>query len=200
MRPTKVVESIDIKAPRDEVFDIIYTATNSPVEEPARVSFYYDYDNQGNDGYPIPGGSNLPVTNELDTLQWYIGALPDYDYYLYAKLQDDYHEPVYIYSDAILEVEESSAGVVPDEFQITSVYPNPFNPTVEILMDLPGPGDVRAVWYSVDGRQVDVQALGALRAGQNRFAWTPENLPSGVYLLRLETPFGHAMEKVTYLK
>lgn len=184
----------------DDVFEIIYNATNSPVEEPARISFYYDYDNQGYDGYSIPGGTNLTVMNDLDTLQWYIGALPDLDYYIYAKLQDDYHEAVYSYSDAILEVEEASSTIIPDGFQITSVYPNPFNPTVEIAMELPGPGDVRATWYSVDGRQVDVQKLGALNAGQHRFTWTPQNLPSGVYLLRLETPFGQAMEKVTYLK
>jgi len=185
---------------QDEVFDIIYYATNSPVEESARLSLYYDYDDEGFDGYPVTGGINLPITNTIDTLSWHIGALPDYDYYLYAKLEDDYYDPIYVYADGILEVESSSPVVVPEEFQITSVYPNPFNPTVEVTMDLPAPGDVRAVWYSVDGRQVDTQKLGKLSAGSQQFAWTPTNLPSGVYLLRLETPFGIGTQKVTYLK
>ncbi|GBE31090.1 hypothetical protein BMS3Bbin04_02132 [bacterium BMS3Bbin04] len=95
--------------------------------------------------------------------------------------------------------EEESANI-PSDFQITSVYPNPFNPTVEVTMSLPSPGEVKAVWYSVDGRQVDQQKFGMMNAGSQRFSWTPNNLTSGVYLLRLTTPFGTLTEKVTYLK
>jgi hypothetical protein len=188
----------------DEVFEIIFNASNSPVQETATLSLYYDYDQEGFDGYNIDGGTNLTVQNGLDTLEWYIGALPALDYYLYAKLSDGSFDPVYMYADAIFNgvgVEEASdPSTIPDEFQITSVYPNPFNPTVDVVMDLPSPGDVQASWYSVDGRLVDSQKLGKLNAGSQRFAWTPHNLPSGVYLLRLDTPFGMATEKVTYLK
>ncbi len=188
----------------DNIFDIIYYAENQPELENARISFYYDDDNQGFNGSTIPGGTNLPINNELDTLAWYIAGVGYGEYWLHARLTDDYHDPVNVYADGPIiytsSVNENDPSNLPSDFRVTSVYPNPFNPTVEVAMQLPGPGQVRATWYSVDGREVDVQNLGVMGAGSQKFSWTPTNLTSGVYLLRLESPFGTISEKVTYLK
>lgn len=188
-----------------EWFDIVYEAYNSPVQEEALMTFFVDVDNEGNDGQLIENGFNLTVPNAQDTLGFYIDPFQYGDYWLYAKLDDGYHDPVYTYSEGPIHymesaVDERAPASRPSEFRVVSACPNPFNPTVDITLALPAPGDVEANWYSVDGRLVDQRDFGRLSAGEHSFSWTPDNLPSGLYLLQVNGPNGVATHKVTYLK
>jgi Secretion system C-terminal sorting domain len=183
---------------------IIYEAFNNPSTEEARVTFYYDFDNEGFNGSLVSGGINLIIESGVrDTINWYItDELLNRELFVYAKLQDSFHETIREYAlGSILDVEEDDHNNLPSIFRVASVYPNPFNPTVELRLELPQSGNVTTNWYSIGGRLVDSQIFNSMGAGANRIQWTPENLPSGAYFVKIHGPENSkASAKVIYMK
>ena len=71
-------------------------------------------------------------------------------------------------------------GPLPDRFAVSRNFPNPFNPSTEIAVDIPAPGTVTVLIFDLVGRRVGSVADGPVSAGRHTFTWTSE-LPSGVY-------------------
>jgi Calcineurin-like phosphoesterase/Secretion system C-terminal sorting domain len=75
--------------------------------------------------------------------------------------------------------------------QLLPNYPNPFNPSTNIVFSLNREDDVRLSIYDLSGRLVTVLAEGRWPAGTNEVRWEGRNqieqsVPSGVYLVRLQ--------------
>jgi len=81
--------------------------------------------------------------------------------------------------------------------RIQSLYPNPFNPSTTIAFVTMVPGTVSLYIYDVAGRLVAKQDLDGMSAGSHQVRWDGQNsagrnVPSGTYLLRLETFSGES--------
>jgi hypothetical protein len=74
----------------------------------------------------------------------------------------------------------------PYSFEISKLYPNPFNPSTEIGFSLPVDSHVQLAAYDVRGKEVDVIFEGAQSIGSHSYTWNASNLPSGVYYIRLQ--------------
>ena len=81
-----------------------------------------------------------------------------------------------------------SESEIPTSYALQANYPNPFNPTTTIQIDLPETAHVTLAVYNVLGHEVRRLESGSLPAGRHRYTVDASNLPSGVYLYRLETP------------
>ncbi|MGD8412757.1 MAG: FlgD immunoglobulin-like domain containing protein [Candidatus Latescibacterota bacterium] len=73
-----------------------------------------------------------------------------------------------------------------------TAYPNPFNPSTSVRLDLERRADVRAAVYDVSGRFVREIYSGALPAGATVLEWdgtdgTGDRVASGVYFLRVHS-------------
>lgn len=75
---------------------------------------------------------------------------------------------------------------LPSSFQLDQNYPNPFNPTTTIRYALPQASQVRLAVYDVLGREVALLMDGLQAAGAHEVSFEATDLPSGVYLYRLE--------------
>lgn len=95
---------------------------------------------------------------------------------------------------------EKEGGDVPRAYVLDQNYPNPFNPTTAIRFGLPTAGDVRLEAFDVLGRRVAIIAEGFHGAGYHTHHWTPTDLPSGRYLVRLRTEETSLTHMVTLLK
>jgi hypothetical protein len=84
----------------------------------------------------------------------------------------------------IVAVEEPPEAL-PRGFALRS-YPNPFNPSTAVVVDLPRAGAVRLSVWNVAGEQVALLHAGELPAGRHEFTWNAAGAPSGVYLARLD--------------
>ncbi len=73
------------------------------------------------------------------------------------------------------------------DFTLTQNYPNPFNPETVIRYALPVAGFARGVVYDILGREVATLINGEMPAGEHRLSFNATNLPSGVYIFRLES-------------
>ena len=75
--------------------------------------------------------------------------------------------------------------VIPFEFELLPVYPNPFNPTTKISYGLPEDGKVSLIVYNISGQEVAVLYDGEQQAGYHSMAWEASQYASGLYFLRL---------------
>jgi hypothetical protein len=97
----------------------------------------------------------------------------------------------------VVSADDAPAPVV-DELEL-SVYPNPFNSTLNISLDVPLYADVSVSLYDLMGREVDVIYRGRLSSNSISYA-APGTLASGVYFLRASAGARVALSKVVLLK
>ncbi|HLP15016.1 MAG TPA: S8 family peptidase [Bacteroidota bacterium] len=89
---------------------------------------------------------------------------------------------------------------VPADYRLWSNYPNPFNPSTEIIYDLPRTEYVAIKIYDIDGRQVR-DLVGQMQSpGRYRVRFDATNLVSGIYLCRLSTASFSAQIKMIFVK
>lgn len=83
-----------------------------------------------------------------------------------------------------------TAGGLPLATRIASVYPNPFNPSTTIALDLAADGPVKLEIFDVRGRLVKIVGSGTMAAGRHHLVWDGtgrdgRGVPSGTYFCRL---------------
>jgi len=105
----------------------------------------------------------------------------------------------------VTNVERSESRLLPDDFYLSNAYPNPFNPQTKIDFRIPQTSDVRITIYNVIGQQVNVILDQELYAGSYTITWNGTNdrgiqVPSGVYLYRIEAGQFSETKKVVFLK
>ncbi len=88
---------------------------------------------------------------------------------------------------------------------LDSVYPNPFNPLVNIRYTLTRAAPVRAAIYDLSGRLVALLAAGSQPEGTNVVAWDGRDLagrpqPTGAYLLHIESDGVQCAAKLLLVK
>ena len=88
----------------------------------------------------------------------------------------------------------------PHSFELSKLYPNPFNPSTEISFSLPVDGHVQLAAYDVRGQEVDVIFEGAQSVGSHSYTWNASNLPSGVYYIRLQAGDLVTSQKALHIK
>lgn len=74
---------------------------------------------------------------------------------------------------------------LPESFTLSQNFPNPFNPTTEVVFSIPVAADVSLEVYNVLGQRVAVLTEGSLAAGEHRVTWDASEYSSGVYFYRL---------------
>ncbi|MCZ6701492.1 MAG: T9SS type A sorting domain-containing protein [Ignavibacteria bacterium] len=75
-----------------------------------------------------------------------------------------------------------------EEFIINQNFPNPFNPTTQISIEVLVDSNFEIVVYSLEGKEVDVLHNGYLANGTYQFKFDGSELPSGIYLYKVSSP------------
>jgi len=125
---------------------------------------------------------------------------------LVAFVQDlDTKEVIQANKHDLLSLEEppvanSDPSAIPQKLAIQSVYPNPFNPQTTVSFSLPLAGKVSLFAYNIKGQEVFAQTHQNLPAGSHNIVFNAENLPSGVYYLRLKSDSSTVLKKVMLMK
>ena len=96
--------------------------------------------------------------------------------------------------------DEHGLSNLPNQFKLSSNYPNPFNPVTTINYGLPEEGHVKIIIYNVMGRVVDVLVDNICSAGYHKVVWDAGNFPCGIYFYRMETVGYTQMRKMLLIK
>ena len=94
---------------------------------------------------------------------------------------------------------ENSPGVI-NQFNLTRLYPNPFNPVLNINFDIAWPGITKVNILDIYGSYIETLHSGFLQSGSHEMSWNAESMPSGVYFISLKLGDKNLTEKVVLLK
>ena len=108
---------------------------------------------------------------------------------------------------ANLSLNESPLGIAvqtlnetPNTFSLENNYPNPFNPQTTIRYSLPEAAHVKLQVFDLTGRNVASLVNEVQTEGEYAIDFDASNLPSGVYVYRLEANDFQQTKKMTLLK
>jgi len=90
--------------------------------------------------------------------------------------------------------------VSPESIELRQNYPNPFNPTTTVVFYLPNSTQVRIGVYNVVGQQVGVLVDDFMSSGEHSVIWNAMDMPSGIYIVQLETGNTVKTRKITLIK
>ena len=79
-------------------------------------------------------------------------------------------------------------------------YPNPFNSSTQIELSMPSAGRATLEVFSLDGSRAARLLEGVLSAGSHRFKFGGSGLATGVYLVRLTTPWASATHRMLLIR
>ena len=94
----------------------------------------------------------------------------------------------------------SISELTPSEFKLTSVFPNPFNPTTSISFTLPVDEKVKLSVFDVRGNELDVIVNDLLIFGEYTYNWDASDFASGVYYIQLNSSSNSSMMKALLMK
>ena len=110
---------------------------------------------------------------------------------------------------AIVSFDESAPGIasvseernLPGGYELSGNYPNPFNPETTITYSLPEASEVKLEVFDLTGRSITTLVDGATQAaGEYSVNFDASNLPSGIYVYRLNAGGFQQTRKMTLLK
>ena len=93
-----------------------------------------------------------------------------------------------------------SLDIVPDQFAINGIYPNPFNPIANIDYVVPSESHLSVRIYDIIGNEVDVLVDDVQLAGHYKIQWNAEQFSSGVYFIRFELLGQSKVQKMVLMK
>ncbi len=89
----------------------------------------------------------------------------------------------------------------PDDFTLSAAHPNPFNPRTSFSLTIHESQDVTVEVFNLLGARVRHLYEGTMEAGESRtFTFTADDLPSGIYLYRVQGESFTVTRQVTLLK
>jgi hypothetical protein len=89
---------------------------------------------------------------------------------------------------------------VPTEFALHQNYPNPFNLTTVIRYDVKETGLISLTIFDLLGRKVATLVRATVPLGFYRITWDATDLPSGIYLCRMQAPGFTQTRKMVLVK
>ena len=75
--------------------------------------------------------------------------------------------------------------ILPLEYVLYTVYPNPFNPVTNIIYGLSEYTIVQIVIFDLSGKQVELLVNEFQEVGYHSVDWNADNYPSGIYFVKM---------------
>jgi hypothetical protein len=126
--------------------------------------------------FSVPISYILPDDPDRCTMEISIGYFQDPGGMLWV---DDLQ---FVFANDIKKIENN----IPDDFELGQNYPNPFNPTTNIMFTLSQTSYVKLEIINTLGEVINELVSEELNGGIYNYDWYAENLPSGVYIYRLQ--------------
>ena len=114
-------------------------------------------------------------------------------------LGDDIVVPVILTLDMESGSGQNNPGS-PTEFGLHSIYPNPFNNITRITFGIEQSSPAFVGIFDLTGRLIETLFEGTAEIGEHSITWDADNIPSGVYLVQLQSGVNAQSKKVVLLK
>ena len=100
----------------------------------------------------------------------------------------------------IINSVERTNAPTPSGYELTSNYPNPFNPSTRFTFSIPQGQLVTVKVFDLIGREVATLVDGMMNAGTYAVEWNAAHAPSGMYVCRMQAGGFSATTKMMLMK
>ena len=90
--------------------------------------------------------------------------------------------------------------ILPIEYVLYNVYPNPFNPVTNIIYGLSEYTNVKIVIFDLSGKQIESLVNEFQTVGYHSVDWNADNHPSGIYFLQMISDGFVQTQKIVLIK
>lgn len=181
-------------------------AYNTPyVHDSLAIGFYLgeanslDWIGIDNDSGSIPANSTLQIPVTFDA-----GGLDVGSYNAVLRILTNDYESLETFIPVIMNIGplgiDDDISSVPADFELYSIFPNPFNATATISYSLSQPGRTTIEVFNLLGQKMAALLDGYQTAGEHTIHWEANNNASGMYFIRLTSKDGMKTARVTLLK
>ncbi|MDP8206601.1 MAG: T9SS type A sorting domain-containing protein [Candidatus Electryonea clarkiae] len=154
--------------------DSRYDVLAGEIDDFIRYKIYRDGDEIGRSDDPS-------YTDEL-------AGYGSYEYTVISLYDDGESEPAGPLVVNWTDITTSNPSAVPERFEISSVYPNPFNSSTTISIGLPASSELRLSIYNITGQKVAVLANEHYSVGYYQFTFNADELSTGIYFIYASVP------------
>ncbi len=127
----------------------------------------------------------LDTDSDQGRSYWYDPALETWD--LLSNVGFSGNMMIHAYFDSNVLSSLNESPLLPDEITLLPNFPNPFNPTTQIRFSLPAAGKVQLAVYNLRGEAVQTLVNSWMSAGWHNVSFNGSDLPSGIYIYRLQS-------------
>ncbi|MBT7788342.1 MAG: T9SS type A sorting domain-containing protein [Calditrichaeota bacterium] len=104
------------------------------------------------------------------------------------------------HTDEFTVVKINNLADVPNEFYLSSAYPNPFNMTTVIPFGLSDQVMVNIGVYDVKGRLIQTLRNEKMEAGHHKLVWEAKGFSTGIYFVRMDCSHRSFIQKAILVK
>ena len=90
--------------------------------------------------------------------------------------------------------------LIPSDYKLYQSYPNPFNPVTNLVFDTAKSGIISFTIFNINGQIIDKIKPKFYNPGQYKTKWEARDIPTGIYLVKMQTQSSAYLQKVMYLK
>ncbi|MDP6570136.1 MAG: T9SS type A sorting domain-containing protein, partial [Candidatus Marinimicrobia bacterium] len=87
-----------------------------------------------------------------------------------------------------------------ENFRLTGIYPNPFNPEVKIEFETMISSQIKVAIYNVKGQEISLLENHFLPSGRHVTSWNAKGNNSGIYFLRISSEHHTISVKLIFLQ
>jgi photosystem II stability/assembly factor-like uncharacterized protein len=151
------------------------------------------YEIEISDNPEFPAEDVVYTQSDISELELILDNLENGAYYWHVRAAGD-NGVSYEWSDArsfdllTSGVENPQFSGLPEVYELSAVYPNPFNSTTRIVVGLPETAQVNVSVYNINGSLVTTITDGQHSAGFNTFTFDASRYSSGIYFVKVYVP------------
>ena len=148
-------------------------------------------------------GELYNVTGEIE-LAW---SINDINQEVHILVGDEVYDMQEVSSVTVSDLDnilvvagDLNAYFAPTEFALSAAYPNPFNPSTTMDLNLNESGYVSVKIYNVMGQLVSTLIEQDMSAGYHTINWNANDMSSGMYLVRVHAGENMETQKIMLIK
>jgi len=121
---------------------------------------------------------------------------------LVLEYEGELEVSVALIADWFGNVSTAENRIIPEDYHLEKVWPNPFNPVANIQFGLPQNAEMSITVYDLTGRKVAevIETPTVFSAGSHQVQWDAGDQSSGIYILIWRSGEFQASKKVLLLK
>ncbi len=194
------------RADSDTLFFVWEQAVQNELE-PDEVEYNLFFNADSNEysitNYPVTTYTDLDIRMLLDSLRIESGE-DDISVEWWVTAVDDSGsvecEERFTFNIPSMNIKHGQQVIVPGEYVLLPIYPNPFNSVAHIRFGIPKASSVTISACDIFGRQITLVTEQTWLTGFHSIAWDASRYPAGLYFIRLETAGQVFTQKVILAK